>query len=360
MSWILAFAGFAVLIVLHEAGHFAAAKAVGMRVEKFMLFFGRPLVSVRRGETEYGIGWIPAGGYVKISGMNPAETLPPGEERRGYFKQPVWKRLVVIAAGPAVNLVLAFLILAGYFWAVGTFEPTRTVESVGRGTPAAQVLRPGDEVVAVDGRRGDFEQLARQISTHECAGTPRPGCVAATPAVLTIRRDGATREVPVAPVYDAEARRTLLGFQRELREVPVGPLEASELALDRMWFVTTETVKIIGRLFYDARARDELGGAVGSYYAAQEVFTFDTARAVAILGLISLSLAVVNLLPFLPLDGGHIFWALAEKVRGRAIPFRVMERASVVGFVLIMILFVIGLNNDIERISSGELERSVR
>ena len=142
--------------------------------------------------------------------------------------------------------------------------------------------------------------------------------------------------------------------------MPLGPLEASEVALDRMWFVTTETLKVIGRLFYSAEARDELGGAVGSYEATRLTFQDDLGRAVAILGLISLSLAVVNLLPFLPLDGGHIFWALAEKVRGQAIPFRVMERASVVGFVLIMILFVIGLQNDIERISSGELERSVR
>jgi regulator of sigma E protease len=331
-----------------------------MRVEKFMLFFGRPLVSVRRGETEYGIGWIPAGGFVKISGMNPAETLPPGEEGRGYFKQPVWKRLVVIAAGPAVNLVLAFVILAGYFWAVGIVEPTGRVQAVTTGTPAAQVLRAGDEVVAVDGRRGDFEVLSRQIGSHRCAGPPRQGCVAETPAVLAVRRAGAVREVSVRPVYDARQKRTLLGFQPTQRDVELGPLDASEVAVDRMWLVTTETVKIIGRLFYDARARDELGGAVGSYEATRLTLETDAGRAVAILGLISLSLAVVNLLPFLPLDGGHIFWAVAEKVRGRAIPFRVMERASVVGFVLIMILFVIGLNNDIERISNGEIERSVR
>jgi regulator of sigma E protease len=360
VSWLLAFLGFSALIVLHEAGHFAAAKAVGMRVEKFMLFFGRPLVSVRRGETEYGVGWIPAGGYVKISGMNPAETLPPGEERRGYFNQPVWKRLVVIAAGPAVNLVLAFLILAGYFWAAGIVEPTGRVQAVTPGTPAAQVLRAGDEVVAVDGRRGDFAALSRQIGSHRCAEPPRQGCVAETPAVLTVRRAGAVREVSVRPVYNAQQKRTLLGFEPTRRAVELGPVDASEVAVDRMWLVTTETVKIIGRLFYDAQARDELGGAVGSYEATRLTLETDVGRAVAILGLISLSLAVVNLLPFLPLDGGHIFWALAEKVRGRAIPFRVMERASVVGFVLIMILFVIGLNNDIERISNGEIERSVR
>ncbi|MGH2841941.1 MAG: site-2 protease family protein, partial [Solirubrobacteraceae bacterium] len=113
MSYLLAFAGFALLIILHEAGHFAAAKAVGMRVERFVLFFPPLMWKWRKkgSETEYGIGAIPLGGYVKISGMNPTEELPPGEEHRAYYRQKVWKRIVVIAAGPAVNIVLAFLIL---------------------------------------------------------------------------------------------------------------------------------------------------------------------------------------------------------------------------------------------------------
>src|ERR1700694_895389 len=111
MSYVLAFLGFAALIILHEAGHFAAAKAVGMRVEKFSLFFGPMLVKFRRGETEYGIGPIPPGGYVKISGMNPNEEIPEEHRSRAYYNQPVWKRVVVISAGPLVNLVIAFGII---------------------------------------------------------------------------------------------------------------------------------------------------------------------------------------------------------------------------------------------------------
>ena len=104
MSWVLVFLGFSLLIILHEAGHFFAAKATGMRVERFFLFFGPKLVSVKRGETEYGIAAIPLGGYVKITGMNPEEELPPEVEHRAYYRQPVWKRIVVIGAGPAVNI----------------------------------------------------------------------------------------------------------------------------------------------------------------------------------------------------------------------------------------------------------------
>src|SRR5215213_11999136 len=111
MSWLIAFLGFCALIVLHELGHFTAAKAVGMRVERFSLFFPPLLARKKVGETEYAIGSIPLGGYVKISGMNPDEDLPDEVRTRAYYSQPVWKRIVVISAGPAMNLVLAFLLL---------------------------------------------------------------------------------------------------------------------------------------------------------------------------------------------------------------------------------------------------------
>ncbi len=146
MNWVYVFAGLCLLIVLHEAGHFFAAKATGMRVERFFLFFGPTIWSFKRGETEYGIKAIPLGGYVKISGMNPEEEIPPEEEPRAYYRQPVWKRIVVIAAGPAVNIALAFAI----FFAAYLFfaqQTDQTVGSIRAGTPAAKVLQPGDEIV---------------------------------------------------------------------------------------------------------------------------------------------------------------------------------------------------------------------
>src|SRR4051794_41594589 len=131
-----------------------------MRVERFSLFFPPLIARTRRGETEYAIGSIPLGGYVKITGMNPAEEIPPEVAHRAYFRQPVWKRIVVISAGPAVNIAIAFLIFAGVYWSLGTVEPPPKVGSVERGAPAAAVLRPGDTIVAVDGRRPAGDTLS--------------------------------------------------------------------------------------------------------------------------------------------------------------------------------------------------------
>jgi regulator of sigma E protease len=356
MSWVLAFAGFCLLIVLHELGHFAAAKWVGMRVERFSLFFGRPLWSVRRGETEYGVGWLPAGGYVKITGMNPHEDLPPEVVPRAYFNQPVWKRLVVIIAGPLVNLVLAFLILFVLFWANGENVSNGRVGAVEPGMPAATALQKGDRIISVDGKTGDLPELSGQIARHRCEGRQTDGCEARSPAVFEIERDGQRKTVEITPTYDAEERRTRVGFGYGLEHRDLTAAGGAEKAVDTMWSVTSATVSVIGRLFYSAEARDEVSGVVGSYETTRRSFDVDIQQAVLVLGLISLSLAVVNLFPFLPLDGGHIFWAIAEKVRGRAIPFSVMERASVVGIVLVVLLFFIGLENDIGRLSNGEFE----
>ncbi len=368
MSYLLAFAGFAALIILHEFGHFVAAKAVGMRVERFALFFP-PLIAKWRpkgSETEYGLGAIPLGGYVKITGMNPDEEIPPEEAHRAYFRQKVWKRVVVIAAGPAVNIVLAFLIL----WVLFASRPMQyaqpVVERVEKGSPAQGVLMPGDRIVSVDDKQGYAAGLTAQqgqdrvqalqdsIRSHSCAGKPRQGCKATESVTLVVLRDGTQRTLEVVPRYDDGAKRLLIGFGFGRQGVDVGFAEAAQLSVTGMWNVTTQTVDRIVRLFYDKQARSEVSGVVGSYEATRQSFEFDTVQAVSVLALISLSLGIINLFPFLPLDGGHIFWALAEKVRGRAISFRVMERASIVGFMLVLFLFYVGLSNDIGRLTSGE------
>ncbi len=234
MNYALAFVGFCALIVLHELGHFTAAKLVGMRVEKFSLFFGEPLAKVQKGETEYAIGWIPAGGYVRITGMNPTEEIPEEVAPRAYYRMPVWKRIVVIAAGPFVNIVIAFLILWALLLANGTGDRTRR-SSPGQdlGQPAARYLQPLDRVVSVDGVRGDPATIARQVATHRCAGRQVDGCTAATAATVVVDRDGRLRTFEITPRYDGARGidRARLGFSYEYaeRDVPVG--EAASLSV---------------------------------------------------------------------------------------------------------------------------------
>jgi regulator of sigma E protease len=352
VSYVLAFLGFVALIVLHEAGHFTAAKAVGMRVERFSLFMGPLLVKFRRGETEYGIGPFPLGGYVRITGMNPHEDIPPEVVPRAYYNQKVWKRVVVILAGPAVNLVIAFVI----FWAIavsnGQSVANTTVQTVTANGASAGLIQPGDRVVSVDGVSASEAAIRNQIGTHRCAGAQVNNCVAATPARVVVRRDGKLTALEIRPRYStAEGEnRPLLGVTFGSTQQPVGVFQAVSLSGSNMWYVTTRTVSVVARLF-EPQERKQLHSIVYGYTATQESFATSTTQAFAVLGLISLSLAIINLFPFLPLDGGHVFWAVAEKVRGKRISFDVMERAGVVGFVLILLVFAIGLTNDISTLS---------
>ena len=403
-------AGFAALIVLHEFGHFIVAKWTGMRVERFFLFFPPKLWSVKRGETEYGIGAIPLGGFVKITGMNPEELEPrettegarageaslttmesgrdtpqgllerveaagqdPRERerlspeilKRAYYNQPVWKRVVVIAAGPVVNVLIAFVIFFGL--AFGLEQAAGSGVEIGLLTddsPATGRLQEGDRIVSIDGVAAAdrefndrIEDFRDQINGHTCAGEPVDGCRATMPVHLVVERDGTEIPVDVTPEYDAEADRSLIGvaFAPVTTEPLAGSVpEAADYAADTIWFITRETVSTIAQIFLPEE-REQLSGPVGGGRALNEAVGLGYQEALLLLAIISLSLGIINLFPFLPLDGGHIFWSLVEKVRGSRVPFSVIERASAVGFLLILMLFFVGLSNDLGRLGDDAL-----
>ena len=387
MSWLLAFLGFAVLIVLHELGHFFAAKAVGMRVEKFSLFFGPAVAKTRRGETEYMVGTIPLGGYVKITGMNPEEELEPGLRERSYAGSPVWKRIVVIAAGPIVNVIVAFLLLAGVYWNQGKPVPAVAVTAVEPGQAAAGLLREDDRIlkVSTSGRGGvpaasalgdapnlRDDELERRtvavrqlISSGGCGARPLgtkgadgaeqvAQCPTPQPLSILIDRAGRQQTIEVTPKYDAARKRYRLGIGFGGALVPIGPVEAAGQSVSTMWTVTTLTVQSVIKVVYDPQARKEVSSVVGGYEATRQSVEISAAQALSVLALISLSLAIINLFPFLPLDGGHIFWAVIEKLRGgKRVSTAVLERASIIGLVLVGMLFLIGVTNDIGRIVDG-------
>jgi regulator of sigma E protease len=356
MSWLLVFLGFSLLIILHEAGHFFAAKATGMRVERFSLFFGPMIASIKRGETEYGIAAIPLGGYVKITGMNPEEEIPPEVEPRAYYRQPVWKRIVVVAAGPAVNIVLAFVIFFVVFFAYAQ-QPTQVVEQVIKGSPAAGILRPGDKILAVDGSAyrnlaptARSERFIDEIKSHECRGRQVDGCKAAKPVALRIDRKGRSQTILVRPKYDMAEGRMLIGFGYGIEPTTVSVGTAVSRAGNAVWLITSRTASVFSRIF-ESSQRKEISSVVGISDVAHQTVETSAEKSLLLLALVSLSLGLINLLPILPLDGGHIFWSVVEKVRGEPVSLRVMERATVIGFALVAILVFIGLSNDIGRIT---------
>ena len=254
-----------------------------------------------------------------------------------------------------MNLLIAFFIVWALVISAGQQVVDRAQPVLNKDVASVvaarrpRVLRPGDQLVSVDGVSGSPDAIRNQIGTHRCAGAEVNGCLAATPARVVVRRDGHLDTFKIRPRYSAADKRHGARL-RVRRELPVGPAHAAPIPSSNLWSVTTRTVSTVARIF-EPQERKQLHSIVYGYTATQESFATSTTQALWVLALISLSLGIINLFPFLPLDGGHVFWAVAEKVRGKRIPFEVMERAGVVGFVLILMIFVIGLTNDISTLS---------
>jgi regulator of sigma E protease len=372
MTWVIAIAGFCALIMTHEAGHFLAAKAVGMRVERFSLFFPPKLIGFRRGETEYQIGMIPLGGYVKITGMTPDElgSVDLRVAERSYYMKAPWKRIVVILAGPAVNLITAFVLFAVVLMAgnldgeiaIGNLAtsqntvkvtPTTNVGQIVSHSGASGHLRLGDRIVAVDGHAATATGLAKLVDAHTCAGAPTGGCAATRPARVTVDRGGRTLTLNVTPHYNKAEKRMILGVNLNNKYAPIhfGLFSALGTSVAAMWDTGTSTVTHYFDALVSAKARRQLQSVAGIAQDTQQAVARGAGLALVVLALVSLVLAVVNLFPFLPLDGGHVVWSLAEKLRGRRISIATMWRFSSVGIVLLGFLVISGISNDVSRLS---------
>ena len=408
MNLAVAIGGLAFLILIHEAGHFFVALAVKMRPRRFYIFFPPALVKWKRNGIEYGIGSIPLGGYVKIPGMHkpaagdldvhlePARKEAPavaaaaepveqalsgerlGEAReampalrraieaaelseparkaadRGvadvddalspeaYWRAPAWKRVAVIAAGPVTNLVFALAALAVVFMLGVPTEVTRTVEEVTPSSPAAAMgLRAGDRILSVDGTAGEPADLAEAI--RESDGRP---------VALTVEREGEEVLLEGRPRLDPADDVYRLGFAFGLQYESYGPLEATGRAFETTWEVTKAIGSSLGRIVTGS-GRDEVASVVGITTISSESLEAGFRYYLQVLAFISLSLALLNLLPLLPLDGGHIAFSLVERIRGRAIPRSAYERFSAIGIAAVLLLFFIGLSNDIDRLRGG-------
>jgi regulator of sigma E protease len=403
MTWLVVAVGLLLLIFLHELGHFTAALAVGNRPRGFYVGFGPKLASVTRNGIEYGLRLIPAGGYVRLPGMHrpaardietflgpalredpglaatvqpirraleaedfttaraslpaleaelAAAQLTPGARRSAnralreieegtsgdaYWRQPPWKRIVVIAAGPAMNILVAFLIfLIVYATGAPSNSASTKVGEVESNTPAAKAgLQVGDRVVAVNGHAAKtFERVSELIRASH-----------GRPITVTVDRGG--QIVKLGPrATEKVGGRWIFGFvpAAALRTYPLGT--SVRLAADDCWHVVTGTVQAFGAIFH-SKERGQLTSTVGIVRISAQALRVDFNYYLQIVGFVSMSLALLNLLPFLPLDGGHILFSLIEAVRRRALAREVYERVSVVGFALIILIWVIALSNDL-------------
>jgi regulator of sigma E protease len=389
MTWLAAILGLAFQILIHEAGHFFAARAVGMRPRKFYLGFPPALVKRVRGGVEYGIGAIPLGGYVKIPGMHKPspgdlrsslkeeqqdelaveldvlddalerrddegaraalESLRPelgrsrmfGELEGGladdaYWRQPTWKRITVIAAGPFVNIVAALILFIGVF-SVGPSVASRTVDSVLASHPAAAAgVKAGDTVVTVAGHPVTPETLSNRINaTH------------GRPFRLVVERDG--KRVTIGPVRAAKSSdgRWIIGIMLGSTTGPGESLPtATHHAGRAMWDLTSAQFTGFASLFH-ANGTKQVSSTVGIVKYTAQAYKTSLRDYFAFIGYISLALALLNLLPILPLDGGHIVMALLEKVRGRSFSQLAYLRYSAIGMTLFLFLLYFGLRNDL-------------
>jgi regulator of sigma E protease len=268
--------------------------------------------------------------------MRSLEDLDDALGPDAYWRAATWKRVAAIVAGPAANIVLALVLFTGLFMtSVG--KATTTVDGVSTNSPAARAgLQPGDRIVSIDGTPVRPADISRLISDSE-----------GRPLTVVVERGGT--EVPLPPTPARKNDGTYrLGFILAGEGLPLHEAvgESFDLALD----VTGEIGAALGRLV-TGEGRKEISSPVGIVQGSSEAAKQGTENFLFVLGLISLSIALLNLLPLLPLDGGHIVFAVAEGVRGRAVRREVYERVSVVGIGLVVLLFVIGLSNDIGRLS---------
>jgi regulator of sigma E protease len=330
-----------VLVLVHEWGHFIAAKLCGVRVDVFSIGFGNRLWGVKRGDTDYRISALPLGGYVRMAGDNPVE------ERTGasyeFLSRPRWQRFLIAIAGPVTNITLTFLILWGIYLFVGTL-PSRIGE-VQAGLPADKAgIRPGDLIVYVDGKPiSTWGGLVDQIRNSD-----------GQPIHFVIQRDGKDLPITVTPerLKDADGQTAwMVGFSRPPAKYQRhGLLTAAQDAAGETVYETRQIGSVLVGLFDGKVSVHDLAGPVGIVQLSGEAAKSGPMTLLELTAAISLNLGLLNLLPIPILDGGHVLMLAIEGLLRRELSLTFKERFVQVGLVFLLSVFAFVMYSDILRV----------
>ena len=338
------------LVFVHEMGHYWAARLFGVKIDAFSIGMGREVAgrTDKRG-TRWKLGWAPIGGYVRFAGdMNAVSqptaewlTMPADERARTFQAKPVWQRAIIVAAGPAVNFVVAVLILGAFAMAFGDpGGPARIGQVVPNSAAAAAGLHPGDHVLALDGRA-----VARfnDVSAHV---RPRAG----RPVRVTFERAGASRDVTIVPRVQegvtADGRTVRLGL---LGVAPAGASvpEAVVSGVRQTGQIVSMMADLIGQLLTGHRSVKELGGPLQIAKVSGEQMAIGPSNFAYLVALVSINLGFINLLPVPMLDGGHLLFYAIEAVRRRPVAPDVQEWAYRGGLAALLALMLMVTVNDL-------------
>ncbi|MEN9687971.1 MAG: hypothetical protein RL381_983 [Actinomycetota bacterium] len=323
---ILAFAIALLLsVMVHEFGHYITAKRFDMKVTEFFLGFGKRLWSFTRGETEFGIKAIPAGGYCRIEGMTPRDTMPAGEEPRAFFTASTPRKLIVLGAGSTAHFIIGFLLIFSIFFGVGVNALLSNVTKVSLDSAAAAAgFQPGDKITAVNGKEvTDWYVDAKAISRSQ-----------GKPMTFDVLRDGTTLTLTATPTYLASEKRYVLGVVTKIGLKRENFSSSISSAGRATWVLTKESVKSLIALptkipqlirqTFGGEKRDPNGlvGVVGAARVSGDAVSSNRLDNTERLGTFLLLIAslnifvgIFNLLPLLPLDGGHMAVAIADEIR---------------------------------------------